>query len=66
MKLRDQPDGYEFSIKTPVTPPRWQDYHEVRDALLALESVQLFLELVANLHRPIMARSDELMHSRPE
>ena len=23
-------DGYELSIRTPVTPPRWQDFDEVR------------------------------------
>ena len=36
VKLQDQPDGYEFSIKTPVTPARWQDYDEVRPAESAL------------------------------
>ena len=35
VKLRDQPDGYEFSIKTPVTPPRWQDYDKVMPAASA-------------------------------
>jgi hypothetical protein len=24
-----QPDAYEFSIRTPVTPARWDDYDEV-------------------------------------
>ncbi|KAK9817959.1 hypothetical protein WJX72_004923 [[Myrmecia] bisecta] len=28
VKLRNQPDAYEFSIRTPVTPPRWQDYDQ--------------------------------------
>ena len=22
------PDGFEFSIRTPVTPPRWRDFDE--------------------------------------
>lgn len=26
------PDGYEVSIRTPVTPPRWEDFNEVRAA----------------------------------
>jgi hypothetical protein len=25
-KSKDQPDGHEFSIRTPVTPPRWKDF----------------------------------------
>ena len=36
VKLQDQPDGYEFSIKTPVTPARWQDYDEVSPGMSAL------------------------------
>ena len=31
-KPRPQPDSYEFSIRTPVTPARWRDYDEVRRA----------------------------------
>lgn len=27
-----QPDAYEFSIRTPVTPARWRDYDEVGSA----------------------------------
>lgn len=27
---KPQPDAYEFSIRTPVTPARWNDYDEVR------------------------------------
>lgn len=26
VKVPHQPDAYEFSIRTPVTPPRWQEY----------------------------------------
>lgn len=26
VKVPNQPDAYEFSIRTPVTPPRWQDF----------------------------------------
>ncbi|EFN60188.1 hypothetical protein CHLNCDRAFT_133703 [Chlorella variabilis] len=29
-KPRPQPDAYEFSIRTPVTPARWDDYHQAR------------------------------------
>ena len=28
--MPSQPDSYEFSIKTPVTPVRWADYDAVR------------------------------------
>jgi hypothetical protein len=30
VRLHDMPDGYEVSIRTPVTPPRWEDFNEVR------------------------------------
>lgn len=33
VRVRDMPDGYEFSIRTPVTPARWQDFAEVRSQL---------------------------------
>lgn len=29
VRMGDMPDGYEMSIRTPVTPPRWQDFDEV-------------------------------------
>lgn len=29
-KMMDQPDAYELSIRTPVTPPRWQDFDKAR------------------------------------
>ena len=33
--LPNQPgDSYEFSIRTPVTPPRWQDFDQVTLACL--------------------------------
>lgn len=32
VRLHDMPDGYEVSIRTPVTPPRWEDFNEVRAA----------------------------------
>ena len=25
-QVPNQPDAYEFSIRTPVTPPRWTDF----------------------------------------
>jgi hypothetical protein len=33
-KRQRQPDAYEFSIRTPVTPARWDDYDEARPAAL--------------------------------
>ena len=29
VKVPNQPDAYEFSIRTPVTPPRWADFEQV-------------------------------------
>ena len=29
VKVPHQPDAYEFSIRTPVTPPRWKDFEQV-------------------------------------
>jgi hypothetical protein len=29
VKVPSQPDAYEFSIRTPVTPPRWKDFDQV-------------------------------------
>ena len=29
MPAETQPDAYEFSIRTPVTPVRWADYEQV-------------------------------------
>ena len=29
VKVPSQPDAYEFSIRTPVTPPRWKDFEQV-------------------------------------
>jgi hypothetical protein len=26
LQVPNQPDAYEFSIRTPVTPPRWKDF----------------------------------------
>ena len=26
VRVPNQPDAYEFSIRTPVTPPRWKDF----------------------------------------
>ncbi|KAK9842872.1 hypothetical protein WJX74_003734 [Apatococcus lobatus] len=33
VRVRDMPDAYEFSIRTPVTPARWQDFAEELDAV---------------------------------
>ena len=29
VRVPTQPDAYEFSIRTPVTPPRWKDFDQV-------------------------------------
>lgn len=29
VKVPTQPDAFEFSIRTPVTPPRWKDFDQV-------------------------------------
>jgi hypothetical protein len=31
VKVPQQPDAYEFSIRTPVTPPRWEDFDKELD-----------------------------------
>ena len=33
VRMPGQPDSYEFSIKTPVTPVRWADYDAVGPVL---------------------------------
>ncbi len=33
VKVPSQPDAYEFSIRTPVTPPRWKDFDQVPGCL---------------------------------
>ena len=40
VRMPGQPDSYEFSIKTPVTPVRWADYDAVtsRSCWLVLAS----------------------------
>ena len=32
VKVPTQPDAFEFSIRTPVTPPRWKDFEQVTHA----------------------------------
>lgn len=29
VQVPSEPDAYEFSIRTPVTPPRWRDFEQV-------------------------------------
>ena len=29
VRVPKQPEAYEFSIRTPVTPPRWKDFDQV-------------------------------------
>lgn len=45
VRLHDMPDGYEVSIRTPVTPPRWEDFNEVRAAGLQRDVPALCLHL---------------------
>lgn len=43
VRVPNQPDAYEFSIRTPVTPPRWKDFDlELEVAFEAI--VQAFVE----------------------
>ncbi|GLC64956.1 hypothetical protein PLESTF_000225900 [Pleodorina starrii] len=43
VRVPNQPDAYEFSIRTPVTPPRWKDFDAELEA--AFEAIlQAFLE----------------------
>jgi hypothetical protein len=42
VRVPNQPDGYEFSIRTPVTPPRWKDFDVELEA--AFEGVLVALE----------------------
>lgn len=34
VKVPTQPDAFEFSIRTPVTPPRWKDFDQVMALIL--------------------------------
>lgn len=36
VKVPTQPDAYEFSIRTPVTPPRWKDFDQVTALILLM------------------------------
>ena len=41
VKVPTQPDAFEFSIRTPVTPPRWKDFDQVATMMtLMLSSSQ--------------------------
>ncbi len=43
VKVPNQPDAYEFSIRTPVTPPRWKDFEQVSlDCISRLAHSKLF------------------------
>lgn len=47
LQVPNQPDAYEFSIRTPVTPPRWKDFDIELEA--AWEAV--VTQLMAGAHR---------------
>lgn len=32
VQIKGQPDAFEFSIRTPVTPPRWKQFDEELEA----------------------------------
>lgn len=41
VRVPTQPDAYEFSIRTPVTPPRWKDFEQVTNCQLLSLAFQL-------------------------
>ena len=43
VKVPSQPDAYEFSIRTPVTPPRWRDFDQVPCACQPISLITLRL-----------------------
>lgn len=53
VKVPNQPDAYEFSIRTPVTPPRWRDFDvELEAAWEAIISEMSKGVLIAWILRP--------------
>ena len=40
VKVQNQQHGYEFSIRTPVTPARWKQFDEVRAVYLQTSAKQ--------------------------
>lgn len=36
VKVPTQPDAFEFSIRTPVTPPRWKDFDQVMSLIFVM------------------------------
>ena len=57
VKVPSQPDAYEFSIRTPVTPPRWRDFDQVP---CACQPTSLITFMLASL--PFL---DALLHLPP-
>ena len=58
VRVPNQPDAFEFSIRTPVTPPRWKDFDAELEA--AFDGIlQAFLEggLRTGL-RPLACRAE--------
>ncbi|CAD7702294.1 unnamed protein product, partial [Ostreobium quekettii] len=55
VKVHDQPDAYEFSIRTPVRPPRWKEFEaelkkawdELIDAMLGGDPVIVAKKILA-------------------
>ncbi|DBA80252.1 hypothetical protein WJX79_002480 [Trebouxia sp. C0005] len=52
VKVPSQPDAYEFSIRTPVTPPRWRDFDQEFHALW-----ELLLEALTSGNKPQIAHA---------
>lgn len=50
-KNKDQPDGHEFSIRTPVTPFRWADF----DKELSTAFEAICKAALATGHRPCLS-----------
>ncbi|KAL3145349.1 hypothetical protein ABBQ38_001606 [Trebouxia sp. C0009 RCD-2024] len=52
VKVPTQPDAFEFSIRTPVTPPRWKDFEQEFQELW-----EGLMQALAGGHKPLIAHA---------
>ncbi|KAL3144958.1 hypothetical protein ABBQ32_003464 [Trebouxia sp. C0010 RCD-2024] len=52
VKVPTQPDAFEFSIRTPVTPPRWKDFEQEFQELW-----EGLMQALAAEHKPLIAHA---------